>query len=290
MIDVAGHRHEQGGAGPLPALLLLLAHATPFGCGKPGPEAEEPTVEAAPVAWNALAPGLELARPRLSDVEFTVLRVDPARWDLVLMSANPGMTARQWCQTHDLVAATNGGMFDTDYQTHVGRMVIGDQAGGTPRPDYESVAVFGPRAAGLPPFAIHDLDASGTDLLALENRYTYLVQNLRLIKKPGENRWSRQERQWSEAALAEDSRGRALLVFTRAPLSMHEFNESLLASGLDVVAAQHLDGGPPAQLYLEHGEHRFDGIGSYETGAFENDDNRQPWTLPFVLGVRAKGG
>jgi hypothetical protein len=41
----------------------------------------------------------------------------------------------------------------------------------------------------------------------------------------------------------------------------------------DLVAAQHMEGGPEASLYLHSGDCEFAGMGSYETGFTENDNN-----------------
>lgn len=70
---------------------------------------------------------------------------------------------------------------------------------------------------------------------------------------------------WSEAALGEDSAGRILFIFSRAPFSMHDLNQELLASDIGLVAAQHLEGGPEAQLYVHAGGVEMDLYGSFET-------------------------
>ena len=93
---------------------------------------------------------------------------------------------------------------------------------------------------------------------------------------------------WSEAALGEDEAGRVLFIFCRTPFSMHDLNEELLAAGIGVVAAQHLEGGPLAQLYVHAGRFKLEQCGSYETSFRENDSNATPWPIPNVLGVRPR--
>jgi hypothetical protein len=124
---------------------------------------------------------------------------------------------------------------------------------------------------------------------SIRRHYASAVQNLRLIKRPGSNQWGRQTRKWSEAALGEDDSGRILFIFLRAPLSMHDFNRELLKAGIGVVAAQHLEGGPEAQLYLHVGKAKLELFGSYETSFREDDSNKVPWPVPNVLGVRGRG-
>jgi hypothetical protein len=111
---------------------------------------------------------------------------------------------------------------------------------------------------------------------------------LRLIKRPGTNQWTRQSRKWSEAALGEDSSGRILFIFSRSPFTMHDLNEELLSAGIGLVAAQHLEGGPEAQLYFHVGKTEHEMFGSYESGFRENDSNGKAWEIPNVLGVRPR--
>lgn len=251
---------------------------------------------AAPAAasWSTLEPGLDLGEFRLpQSATLTILRIDPAAWSLELLSVDDDdpelRTARQWCEQHDLVAAINAGMFAVDFRTHVGFAAArGRVLSGTVN-DYQSVAAFHPAAGrDLAPFRIFDLDDPDVTLDAIRRDYGSVVQNLRLLKRPGENRWQRQDKRWSEAALAEDTQGRILFVFCRAPLTMRDFNEALLGLGIGVVAAQHLDGGPPAQLFVRAGQVERELVGSHETGVREDEGNVMAWPIPIVLGVRRR--
>lgn len=264
--------------------LLVLLFATPVGA-----------------SWTALAPGLDLgefplprAAPGQPAVTITVLRIDPASWSLELHykdRAEPPFlrTARQWCELRGLVAAINAFVTLVDFPvpygfaTAQGRVLIRSAN------HFQSVAAFDPvPGRDLAPFRIFDLDTPGVTLDAIRGDYGSVVQNLRLIKRPGDNRWQRQDKRWSKAALAEDARGRILFVFCRAPLTMRDFNEALLGLGIGVVAAQHLDGGPPAQLFVSAGGVERELVGSHETGARENEGNVTAWPIPIVLGVRRR--
>lgn len=249
--------------------------------------------------WQLLAPGLERAyiaarKPSVAgDSRITVLRIDPSQWELVFAGISQtgessGHTARQWCQQRNLTAAINAGMFASDYKTHVGYLQSGDHVNSKQVNEYQSVAAFGPRRPGIPPFRIFDLDAPEVNVPAIRKDYASAVQNLRLIKRPGSNRWKQQKRKWSEAALGEDAAGRILFIFSRSPFSMHDVGEELLAAGIGLVAAQHLEGGPEAQLYLQVGKTTLEQFGSYETGFREDDGNAEAWPVPSVLGIRPK--
>lgn len=69
---------------------------------------------------------------------------------------------------------------------------------------------------------------------------------------------------------------------------MHDLNQELLGAGLGIVAAQHLEGGPEAQLYFQAGGVEKELCGSYETSFRENDANNIPWPIPNVLAVRPR--
>lgn len=242
--------------------------------------------------WQHVADGLDVGRFRVTqetpsgDSTIVVVRIDPARWELKLLAisesgGDQGMTAREWCDKYHLTAAINAGMFDLDHKTHIGYMKSKEHVNSDRTNPYQSAAVFEPRRKGLPLFRIHDLDETPLDTLL--DQYHCVIQNLRLIKRPGENRWSQQDRIWSEAALGEDDQGRALFIFCRSPYSMYDFNKLLLSLPIGIVSAQHLEGGPEAQLYLKHGETTINLAGNNDNGAVQGTDFA--WPIPNVIGI-----
>jgi len=249
--------------------------------------------------WQSLAPGMDLgtfsaSRPSSAgDSRITILRIDPDLWSLEFVglsldSESSALTARQWSKAHHLTAAINAGMYGTDYRTHVGYLRLREHLNNDNVNAYKSVAAFDRRRDGLPHFRIFDLDSPGVSMETILQDYASLVQNLRLIKRPGQNRWSQQQKMWSEAALGEDESGRILFIFCRSPYTMHDLNNELLRLDIDLVAAQHLEGGPQAQLYIHAGEVEFEISGSHGTSSRENDDISVAWPIPNVLGVRPR--
>ena len=249
--------------------------------------------------WQSLAPGMELgtfsaSQPSKSgDSLITILRIDPDLWSLEFIGlsldgGSNGRTARQWSKAHRLTAAINAGMYGTDNRTHVGYLRFREHLNNDNVNAYKSVAAFGPRRDGLPHFRIFDLDSPGVSMETILQDYASLVQNLRLIKRPGQNRWRQQEKMWSEAALGEDESGRILFIFCRSPYTMHDLNNELLRLGIGLVSAQHLEGGLQAQLYINTGEVEFEISGSHGTSFRENDDISAAWPIPNVLGVRPR--
>lgn len=218
-----------------------------------------------------------------------IVRVDARKHALKLCSASPNgqpmLTAEEWAKQKKLCLVMNAGMYETDGYTHCGHMKNhGSIHPATFRSDYSSICVFSPLTSGAPAFRLLDTDDSTVEKGIL-SKYAVAVQNLRLIKRPGENRWKQQPKMWSEAALGEDKDGNALFIFCRTPSTMHDFNEHLLKLPVHLVSAQHLDGGPPASFYLNCGGVVIRGVGSYESGFNEKSDSQKPWLLPNVIGV-----
>ena len=249
-------------------------------------------VLAAPLPFKPLAPGIEYAtvkwieKPSVGDGVLHVVRVDPAKADLRFgLSLKDGGGARpagQWADDLGFTAVINAGMFQKDGATNVGYLRSGEHLNQHAWSSDQSVLAFAPGKAQM-----FDLDVPGSKEKAMG--FQDLVQNLRLIKATGErNVWKPTERQWSEAAIAADAKGRVLFLFCRSPLTMSEFNDKLLALPLEVTHAMHADGGPPASLSIRAKGLKLDLVGSYESGFRLNDSNTTQWRLPNVLGVRPR--
>ncbi len=223
-------------------------------------------------------------------MHMVVVRVDPQIWDLRLALASEtegieGLSAREWCRQKGFVAAINAGMFATDYLTHIGFLQHHNHINNPRVSRYQSVATFCPRRADLPRFRIFDRDEPDFSMEAIRRDYRCIIQNLRLIKRPGQNRWEPQNKTWIEAALGEDGQGRALLIMSRTVCSMYEFNQALLDLPLDVVCAQHLEGGPEAQLFISVGDFNLEILGGNETRFPKVPRWTAAWSLPNVIGI-----
>jgi hypothetical protein len=273
---------------------LIFGQATWAQVAEP---AKAPASAEASAGWRELAKGIELARFSMEDAaphEFVIVRIDPKVARLQLLAAaeqkHAALPANEWAKQHDLNVVINAGMFEPDHVTHTGLMKSAEAGiSGKLNKLYSSFAMFAPTDSKDPVFHIFDADTE-EDIAGLQETavpsYKCVLQNLRLIKRPGENRWKPQPKAWSEAALGEDDKGRALLIFCGAGLSMYDFNERLLKLPIHVVAAQHLEGGPEASLHIHCGGFKLDCVGSYETGFNENYDNKEYWPIPNVIGVK----
>ncbi len=247
-----------------------------------------------PADWTRIDDGLYhavfTAQPPsdIGDSRIDILRIDPRRYRLVVkMTSQTGekeMTAPEWSQKFDLIAVTNAGMFQEDYRTHVGYLRHDGHVNsrGNVR-KYLSAAAFDPVDTTQPPFRMFDLDSLPLD--SVKQNYRTVIQNLRLIKRPGVNVWSQQDRKWSEAALGEDKDGNILFIFSRSPYSMYDLNTILLHLPIGLVAAQHLEGGPEASLYLSYKDTKIERVGSFETSFMPGNGNLRFWPVPNVIGI-----
>lgn len=250
--------------------------------------------EAAEMSWRSLQPGLEYAlldgkaAGLEADERIHVVRIDPARAPLQAAMASEldrkPRTAGRWCRDRGLAVAINLGMYAQDHLTNVGHAHTGSHVNNARwAKSYKSVLAFEPRKKQGPAAVMVDLDTP--DAKTRLEDYGAAVQNLRLIRAPGQGVWAQQDRRWSEAAVAIDKAGRVLFIFTRRPYAMAELNARLLALPLAITNAMHVEGGPEASLSIHAGGVDLDLNGSYETGFNEDDGEQSQWPIPNVLGV-----
>jgi hypothetical protein len=219
--------------------------------------------------------------PRRLRVRRAHILCRPSFENLVLVLRTPKSA---WADTRGWVVAINAGMFQTDRRSNVGHLEVRGPVN-NPRwhPAYHALLAFDPKPGTERPWA--PLNRDGFD--RARGRWFGLLQNLRLIAD-GENRWSKQKKRWSEAAVAVDDEGRLLFLFTRAPFTMRGLNRAILALPLGVRNAMHVEGGPEASLSIRSPKLHLDLSGSFETGFVEHDGIDRQWPIPNALGALAR--
>jgi hypothetical protein len=273
----------------LGALVLACAVAG-LGVGPGAARADE---------WRALVPGVEyraFGHANLSgaDPRLHVVRIDPERAELRALMASEldgkSRTARSWCADFGLSVAINLGMYQTDQRSNVGYARNGDHVN-SPRwaSKYKSALAFSPVREDLPRAALFDVESDqARDSLS---DYRTVIQNLRLIGSPGRNVWSKQDKQWSEAAIAMDHLGRLLFLLSRSAQPMWDFNEMLLSLPLGIDRAMHVEGGPEASLSIHVPGFDLDLSGTtFAPSLIEPEDSPVQWRVPNVVGVVAPAG
>lgn len=228
------------------------------------------------------------------DSKILIIRIDPKVYNFRLLASSelsPGsssLTIKDWADKYKLIAAINAGMFQADLKSNVGYMKNFTHVN-NPRihKTYASAFAFNPRKPGSAPAMVFDTDVR--DMKEIITEYYTVVQNLRLIKRPGSIRWAQQDKRWSEAALGQDQDGNILLIFSTSPYTMHELSTMLLALPIKLECAMHLEGGPAASLYLRHNGVEIAKAGRHELASMVvGDRNNEFAPLPNVIGITKK--
>ncbi len=249
-----------------------------------------------PKNWKKIDQGLHIGifeapqKSILGDSAVTVLKINPDFYSFkVLCSSEHDQkpkTTKQWCEKFGLIAAINAGMFQKDRLTHVSLMKNYDHYNNPRLSKNKAVLAFNPIDSSLPDIQIIDREFQPFE--KLKDKYHTLIQNIRMVTVKQKNVWSRQEEQWSIAAMGIDKQGNVLFIFSRSPYSVHDFINILLALPISLYNAMYLEGGPTASLYFKHKEFEKELHGGYELGIeTKSDDNRAP-AVPNVIGMVQK--
>ncbi len=256
--------------------------------------ATHPALVAAADRWETLEPGLELgelAMPAAStsgDSRVTVLRADPALFELQLLSASApdqgaAHSARDWCERAGLLAAINASMYQEDLKTSVSLMRTPGHVNNPRLTRDRAVLAFDRTDESVPAADIIDLTCQ--NFTTLRDKYRSFVQSIRMVSCEGKNMWQQQPRRFSTAAIAVDKSGRVLFIHCRSPYSTHDFIDGLLALPLDIARAMYVEGGPQAQLYVRAGRREIERVGLFENPILENDEDQGGWPIPNVVGI-----
>lgn len=281
-----------------PALLLTLALAAWWLW-------QSDRISLKATSWHKLSEGLELGRfnppkgyavgadmrAKLESPLVTAVRVDPARFDLRLLSASEKgaqrRTVKEWCEQEGLLAAINASMYGQDLIKSTGYMKNFDHLN-NPKINarFGAFIVFHPLVAGLPPLQI--LDKHQPEWRGLLDQYSTAIQNYRLITPFQDRTWEQSDKAHSVAAFGLDRSGRALLIHCAAPFSIHDFAKILKQLPLQLRSAAYLEGGYEASLYLKLGPVEVRERGIHEGLFWDLGGADDFWPVPNVIGVSRK--
>jgi exopolysaccharide biosynthesis protein len=228
------------------------------------------------------------------DSKILIVRIDPRLYNFRLLSASelsPGsvsLNVKEWAEKYKLIAAINAGMYQADLKSNVGYMKnFFHMNNPKVHKTYASVFAFNPKRAEFPPARIFDTDEK--DMKEIIAEYQTVIQNLRLIKRPGLIRWAQQDKRWSEAALGQDQDGNILFIFSGSQYTMHELSKILLSLPIKLECAMHLEGGPVASLYLRYNSVELARVGRHELASIVvGDTNNEFLPIPNVIGILKK--
>jgi hypothetical protein len=245
--------------------------------------------QAAQAPWQALEPGLDLAvldgpPAGAGDRKITVVRIDPARFELRLLAASaPGegslRTARDWAYRVGASATINASMYQEDYRTSVSLMRTRGHVNQRRVSKDKAVLAFDPIVSGVAPVRIVDRECESLDEASA--RYGTLVQSIRMVSCDRRNVWAPSDRGFSAAAIGIDRAGRVLFIHARTPWPTHELVKALLALPIDLMQAMYVEGGPEAQVFARGGDRELEWVGTFE-GAVGSANGRA-WPVPNVI-------
>ncbi len=243
--------------------------------------------------WIRLEEGLELGLfeasqpPSAGDGLIRILRIDPERFELKLLSATERKerprTARAWCETRGMVAAINASMYQEDRRTSVSLMRSGDYVNNSHFSKDKTILAFDPLSSEDPSVKIVDRECE--DFSEWKTRYRTFVQSIRMYSCKGENVWSPQRGKWSTAAIGTDRNGMVLFVHVRSAYTTHDLINMLSRLPIELDRLMYSEGGPEAQLFVKTGDVEHEFVGSFKSVISDDNDNRHAWPVPNVIAV-----
>ncbi len=132
---------------------------------------------------------------------------------------------------------------------------------------------------------IVDLDHADA---AIADHYRHVVQSMMLLDSTSRLRVRDTDLSACRTVVAEDARGRILLVVTEGATTLGDLARWLASSPLDVVRAMNLDGGVESQLALDTPELKLVLYGQYGTGTtmLNASGSQVRYPIPAVVAVR----
>jgi uncharacterized protein YigE (DUF2233 family) len=254
-----------------------------------------------------LADGLVVERVRLrsvpavgdrdgaavSDSLLTLVRIDPRRWDLRLLTAaadGGARTAPEWARAFDLVAVINAALYLPD-QRSIGLMLDGERIH-NPRDNRRLAGflAFHPRRSGQAAVRIFGRDCPGFQLDEVRASYGTVIQNYRLLDCHGRPVPWKDEKQYAIAGVGIDTADWVVFIHCSTPMRVHELNLRLADSELELAAAVFVEGGRQASLVAAGDGGRVEEAGSAAAGGALAGFGGAFWPIPNVLGVVPREG
>lgn len=272
----------------LPLVLLALYLCTPTAAlaGSATPPAQ--------VSWQNLRPGLDFGRLqvenatiRAGSTRLALLRVDPARYQFRVLAGevgDEGMSAASWRQQSGALAVFNAGQF-TPQHAYLGLLIQDGRQITRPVTNMEAILVAEPEDPSLPPARVVDLQY--TSLPLPQSPYRQAAQSLMLVDRFGQIRVRRSGKVAHRTLVAEDEKGRILVMITEGKHTLWDLARFMAEAGLGLREVMCMDGGAEAQIDIKVGGFTYQQTGGPKAGP----DLPWPWPaapLPATLGIFAR--
>jgi hypothetical protein len=251
------------------SLLILLSIAL-----YADPPTYQKTNEPMTPSWHQVTPGIEVAtvtanlKCSVSDSKIIMARIDQLRWQ-------PDVLVNQWKTAGDIALANymvvvNAGMY----------LPGGLPVGYTRVRDTEIQSKW---ATGYKGAFVYDNVKAHIVTVTKPTSHPNMFQSFRMITE-GRNMCSPVNKYFSICAIAVDYQGKILTIHSRTPYSIVQFNQLVLDMNIGVRNMIYLEGGPEASMKVGNNTY----VGSYETGFWENNNNKIAWDLPNMLAFRPR--
>lgn len=240
------------------------------------------------VKLQRLAPGLEfgfldnIPSVRFGSPRVALLRVDPKHYRFEVLAApagDTGLPADRWREKNGAVAVFNAGQY-TPERVYLGLLVQGGKVLSRMVPQQDGLFLAEPKDDALPLARVIDQRYTAYDQVS--SPYRQAAQSLMLADRFGQVRVRRSPKVAHRTAVAQDDRGRILVLVSEGGHTLWEFAHALLASGLGLREVMSMDGGPESQLDLKVGKFAYQQFGR------PSDAPDLPWPrskLPAALAV-----
>lgn len=217
--------------------------------------------------WRTVEGGLEFAaiqgEPycRRGPSQIGVLRIDPQRYQLRVrhfsqlgLSEPPDIIA--WRERTDALAAFNAGQYYPDH-AYMGLLVSdGEILSERLHPDFKAALVAEPvgrstRSAATGERAARVLDLESDPLDTRSPEWREVAQSFMLFDRHGRVRVKKSDRIANRTVVAEDRRGRLLVITTEGGYTLWELAQLLREGPLEPTLAMCMDGGAEAKMVVK---------------------------------------
>ncbi len=239
--------------------------------------------------WKTLQPGVEFGSLRgepycrRGSSNLALLRLDPSKVDLRVYhySRQPDhapLTLFQWQGRLGALAVFNAGQYYPDF-SYMGLLVSGgDVISGQPHPSFHAALVSAPAAGGV---GARVLDLERDSLDGRRPQWREVAQSFMLFDTRGMLRVRKSEQVANRTAVAEDRRGRIVVVTSEGGYTLWEFARLLKRAPLGLSHGMSMDGGHEAELCVRSGNFRYASFARWEDA--EHGEGAVP--LPAVIAV-----
>ncbi len=190
----------------------------------------------------------------------------------------------EWSERLHAPIVFNAGQFD-EKLNHLGWLKAeGGWIFADRKAQWKGLLVSGPTEGGA--FSgIVDLEHASPDIT---DAYRHVVQSMMLIDEESQVRVRDTERTACRTVVAQDDKGRVLILVSEGAITLGDLARWLGESSLGIARAMNLDGGIEAQIAISTPELKLALYGQYGTGSnvFENVGPVR-FPLPAVIAVRA---